>query len=140
MPLSAIPIGLGGGVSEPHRLLVVEDDPPIRAVLVEVLSDEGYQVQAVTDGTQALDALRCWIPDLILTDLMMPGMDGWTFRERLRRLDPPINRVPIVVVSGVTDLKEQARALGARAAIAKPFDLDEVVRTVRRILIEQRCA
>src|SRR6516165_4861574 len=89
----------------PGRVLVVEDDHDVRVAVRLVLEDEGYQVDSVTDGRRALEHLErsAQLPDLILLDLMMPGMDGWDFAARLRA-NPRLCSIPVVVVSAFDEL------------------------------------
>lgn len=116
------------------RVLVVEDEAALGQVLADALADEGYEVRWATNGQAALDLLAVWVPDLIVLDLMMPVMDGWAFRRVQQGLPGPVARIPLLVLSGARDTLTQARALGAQAAIAKPFDLDHLLQTVRRLL------
>ncbi len=110
------------------RVLVVDDDSSIRELLHAALLEEGYEVVPATDGQDALSIIERWKPDVIVLDLMMPVMDGWTFARRLReRYD-----IPIVALSAVTDLARHAKGLGARDVIAKPFDLDSLLPKVAR--------
>lgn len=116
-------------VSERARVLVVEDEESIGEVLVDVLGDEGYEVRRARNGREALEVLKRWMPTLIVLDLMMPVMDGWTFREEQQR-QPTIANVPVIVISGAHEVDIKGRALGAVAAIEKPFDIDNLLTTV----------
>jgi CheY-like chemotaxis protein len=116
------------------NILVVEDDDAIRGLVSEVLRDDGYQVQEATNGAEALATVRATRPDLIVLDLMMPVMDGWTFVKECRRSDW-CDDVPIVVTSASHDLPrtaDQLRALGVRTCLAKPFDVDGLLALVER--------
>jgi CheY-like chemotaxis protein len=116
------------------NILVVEDDDAIRGLVTEVLRDDGYQVQEATNGVEALETMRAKRPDLIVLDLMMPVMDGWTFVQRCRQ-SARYGDVPIVVTSASHDLPRTAdrlRALGVRTCLAKPFDLDGLIALVER--------
>jgi DNA-binding response OmpR family regulator len=120
-------------VAEQTRVLVVEDDEHIAVALVDTLLDEGYDVESAPNGRAGLALLDRWTPHVIILDLMMPVMDGRSFRAAQRRLAPSLARLPVIVLSGARDARARAEELGAVAAIAKPFDLDEVVRTVARV-------
>jgi CheY-like chemotaxis protein len=118
----------------PH-VLIVEDDPDILSSLAEVIRDEGYEVETAANGFQALAALEHSEPDIIFLDLMMPVMDGWRFMEELHKRFPGFD-VPIVLISAMHNLTDEARKLGVRHFLAKPYDLSDVVRlaaTCRRV-------
>jgi len=118
-----------------RRVLVAEDDTTIREVLVEALSDDGYEVMAAANGADALRAIQTWRPALIILDVMMPDMDGHAFRARQRELRLAAD-VPVLVVSASRRAADHARELGAVAGIEKPFRLAELLDTVRRALDE----
>jgi CheY-like chemotaxis protein len=116
------------------QILVVEDDAAIRALVSEVLRDDGYEVSEATNGAEALEYVGGHRPDLIVLDLMMPVMDGWTFVEECRR-QSRCNEVPIVVTSASHDLPKTAdklRSYGVRTCLAKPFDVDGLLALVER--------
>jgi CheY-like chemotaxis protein len=116
------------------HILVVEDDDAIRGLVSEVLRDDGYQVREATNGAEALETVRETRPDLIVLDLMMPVMNGWTFLEECRRTDS-CAEVPVVVTSASHDLPRTAdrlREMGVRTCLAKPFDLDGLLALVER--------
>jgi CheY-like chemotaxis protein len=113
----------------PH-ILVVDDDPDILATIEHILRVEGYQVVSARNGQEALALLDSVRPNLIILDLMMPVMDGWEFRTRLR--DHPAAPTPVLVVSADRDIHRKASALEADAYIAKPFDIDDFLRAVNR--------
>ena len=114
-------------------ILVVDDDDMIRDSLSLALDDEGFETRGAGNGREALRLLRRWRPDLILLDLMMPDLDGWTFRREQRRVKGCAS-IPVVIVSAVYVLADEARALAAAAAFPKPFDLNELIATVSRLL------
>jgi CheY-like chemotaxis protein len=117
---------------EPSRVLVVEDDAAIRALLTELLAEEGYAVRAAADGREALALLAGWRPDAIVLDLLMPVMDGWPFRAEQRRR-PGARDVPVVVVSASGDLGPPVETLAPAAVPAKPFDIAQLVVAVDRL-------
>jgi DNA-binding response OmpR family regulator len=123
-------------MAEQASALVVEDEDLIRETLEALLVDEGFYVRVARNGAEALDILNHhWRPDVILLDLMMPQTDGWTFRARQRE-QPEFADVPIIVLSGAHEARARAREMGAAATLTKPFDLSEVVATVRRVIGE----
>jgi CheY-like chemotaxis protein len=121
-------------VSPRARILIVEDDVAIRQTVAELLEDEGYQVDCAVNGADALALLeRSEAPALILLDLMMPVMDGWSFRESQRR-DPRLASIPTVVVTASNPADPHtADDLAPDAFLAKPFDLDRLIDTVHRL-------
>ncbi|MCA1645460.1 MAG: response regulator [Chloroflexi bacterium] len=110
-------------------VLVVDDDPAIRGLVADALRIEGFVVDLAAHGREALEALRARRPATIVLDLMMPIMDGFSFIEACQREDLCTD-VPIVVISAVQDAIKRVQAASVHACIAKPFDLDDLVRTV----------
>jgi len=121
---ASAPVGIKIG----KRVLVVDDDASIRELLSTVLEDDGYEVMPAANGEDALAVCARWRPDVIVLDLMMPVMDGWTFAKRLRERDD----IPIVVLSAANDLERHAKSVGAIEVIGKPFDLDQLIPKVAR--------
>lgn len=111
------------------RILVVDDEPQITRVLRRGLSSKGYEVQVAEDGEEALSVFRQWKPDLIVTDLSMPGMGGLELCRRIRRS----SAVPIIVLSvkGEERVKVEALDTGADDYITKPFGMDELLARIR---------
>ena len=112
------------------RVLVVDDDPDLRALLALAFTDEGYEVRAAPDGRAALEILGDWQPRIIVLDLMMPELDGWGFRNALLGM-PEAAEVPLVVLSAVHTNRELN---GAAAFLPKPFNLEQLLTTVSDIL------
>lgn len=111
------------------RVLVIEDDADIRAMITEALECEGYDVVQARDGAEGLRVAREQAPDLILLGLMMPVMDGLTFRA-IQRQDRTLARIPVVVVSALR--ADSNPGLDAVAYLQKPFDLDDLYTIVGR--------
>jgi CheY-like chemotaxis protein len=113
-------------------ILLVEDDDDIRAVIVEVLHDAGFDVISAANGREALEKLAQLQPwELIVLDLMMPVMNGWEFR-RAQLADERIRDVPVLLMSGVADAREAQRGLGSAGVLRKPFTVDDLVDAVAR--------
>jgi two-component system, OmpR family, response regulator MprA len=110
-------------------VLVVDDDPDIRAFVADLLADEGYDVRTAANGRDALGVLASWRPDVILLDLMMPEMDGWAFLAR-QRLHRDLVRIPVVVMSARYNLKDGAGHIPAADVVAKPFAIDRLLAKV----------
>jgi CheY-like chemotaxis protein len=112
-------------------ILVVEDTRSLRDILAAVLTQVGYRVISVANGTEALSCLKSGAPiGLILLDLVMPMMDGWQFRAEQQR-DPRLRNIPVIIVSGEPNLAYQAAALGVEAYLAKPTPISLLLSTVR---------
>jgi DNA-binding response OmpR family regulator len=116
----------------PHPyVLVVDDDPAIRGLVADALREEGYAVDLAAHGREALEAMRARRPSTVILDLMMPVMDGFSFIEACHRERLCVD-VPIVVISAVQDALRRIKEIPVHACMAKPFDLDDLVRTVGR--------
>lgn len=109
-------------------VLVVDDDADILEAICDVLEVEGYRVARARHGAEALEAIDAEVPSLVLLDLMMPVMDGPAFARALRAR-PSGADVPIVVISADGN-PARAVPLGARAYLAKPFDIDAMLSLV----------
>lgn len=113
-------------------VLVVEDDADIRDAVVEILEQEGYAAAGVTDGAQALAKLHAgYRPCLILLDLMMPVMDGWTFCAE-REKDPALASIPVAVLSAVSRQDPRNASVHAVEHLAKPLKIDKLLALVQR--------
>jgi two-component system KDP operon response regulator KdpE len=119
-------------MTERQRILVVDDERQITRVLTRGLSANGYDVHVATDGELALQTLRDWPPDLIITDLAMPNVDGLELCRRLRRFSD----VPIIVLSVKGEERTKIGALdaGADDYVTKPFGIEELLARVRAAL------
>jgi two-component system, OmpR family, alkaline phosphatase synthesis response regulator PhoP len=115
-------------------VLVVDDEPQVVWMLQFSLEAEGFQTFAARDGRTALDELRQHRPQLMLLDIMMPIMDGWSLLQEIRDL-PHGERPRVVVVSARASLRDRAKAaeLGAVAFVAKPFNVDDLLGVLNRL-------
>lgn len=108
---------------------MIDDEPANLALVAAVLAREGYaSVETVPDPRHAIDRYLAFRPDLVLLDLMMPGIDGYALLDRLRRLAVADDPVPIMVLTADTSIEARRRALalGARDIVTKPFDVFEL--------------
>ena len=126
--------GVAGGKRQRPLILVVEDDEDARAVLEELLRDR-YDVEAVGDGESAVKRAKELLPDLVLLDLFLPGLDGFGALTGLRR-DAKTAEVPVIFLSaqGDAETKSQGLSLGAADYLAKPFSAQELMARVDRTL------
>jgi CheY-like chemotaxis protein len=115
-----------------HKVLVIDDDDDLAEVVRQVLRDSGYSVATVRHGAAALELVRHISPDLILLDLTMPIMDGWSFVGQYRRSGTSSAR--IVLLTGNPHAPEIARNLGADGYLNKPFEIDDLIGVVTREL------
>lgn len=116
------------------RILIVDDAPELRILLVTVLQRAGYEVIEAVDGT----SVQAWVedadPDLIILDLMMPGLDGWDTLERLKS-DPVSKGIPVIISSALSEPEDfdKARKMGAVDYLPKPRVADDLLQRVKNI-------
>jgi len=113
-----------------HRpsVLVVDDEPQVVWILEFSLQGEGYETFSAHDGMEALDQIRRYRPDLMVLDVMMPRMDGWSVLEALAEM-PIAERPRVIMVTALASASDRDRAirLGAEAFVPKPFDMEHLV-------------
>jgi two-component system, OmpR family, KDP operon response regulator KdpE len=117
---------------EKPKILVVDDEAQIARVLKTTLSARGYSVRTASDGDDALQAIKAWTPDLLITDLRMPNMDGVELCRHLRAK----SGIPIIVLSVRNEERAKVEALdaGADDYVTKPFSVDELLARIRAAL------
>ena len=115
------------------RILLVEDDERVRLMLRDLLESEGYEIQEASNGKEALHSFASSLPDLILTDLVMPDTEGIEMIIKMRKSDP---NVKIVAMSGGVDYLNLAKQLGALRTLTKPFSNQAVLDVVKATLDE----
>jgi len=115
-----------------RNILVVDDEAQITRVLKTMLSAQGYGIRTAADGQLALEEIKSWSPDLVITDLRMPNMDGLELCRRIRTE----SRIPIIVLSVKGEEKTKVEALdaGADDYVTKPFNVNELLARVRAAL------
>ncbi|OKK06592.1 transcriptional regulator [Streptomyces sp. CB03234] len=115
------------------KVLVVDDDPEVRAAVEDGLTVEGYEARGAADGLAALSAVAAWQPDVIVLDVMMPVLDGLAVCRRLRALG---DRTPVIVLTALGSVSERVDGLdaGADDYLVKPFALDELTARLRALL------
>jgi CheY-like chemotaxis protein len=119
----------GGAQDAGRKILVVEDADELRRAYERALTTEGFDVKAVALAEDALEIVRAWRPDLVITDLFMPGMGGLELITRLRReLAPPVP--PIIAISGFSDSRGAALSVGASRFETKPLTSAELLQLV----------
>lgn len=116
------------------KILVVDDDPAIRDTLREILLSEGYEVETAEDGKRALEQIPLFFPDIILTDYLMPEMDGITLCKIIKN-DPETVDIGVILITGVGDLETRVKGLlaGADDFLNKPFMLPELQARIKSL-------
>lgn len=119
-----------------HRIMVVDDDPNICQLIRLYLEKEGYQVEHCLDGISCIESFRSSPPNLIILDIMLPGMDGWEVCREIRK----VSDIPIIMLTakGETFDKVLGLELGADDYIVKPFDPKELIARVKAVLRRSR--
>lgn len=122
-------------MSATHRILVAEDDPVTRRFVASLLERAAFEVRDVEDGEAAWEVLESWRPDLVVTDVVMPYLDGFDLVRRVKA-HPELRTTPVVVLS-MKDREEDIVAgleAGAEDYVVKPFHARELVVRIRKIL------
>lgn len=117
------------------KILIVDDEPNIVLALRVLLEDQGYDIEYCYDGTSALEKLVSFSPDLVLLDVMMPGVDGYTVAKNIRNnQDAEHTNIIFLTAKGTKDDKMEGYDSGAEYYIVKPFDNDDILEKVRELL------
>jgi DNA-binding response OmpR family regulator len=127
--------GIRDRMGDATRVLVIDDEAPIRLLCRVNLEAEGMEVLEAADGPSGLEKARAETPDVVLLDVMMPGLDGWRVAEELLD-DPSTERIPIVFLTARAELRDRARGidLGGVDYVTKPFNPVELAPLVRDLL------
>ncbi|MEW6064223.1 transcriptional regulator [Desulforamulus profundi] len=114
------------------RILVIDDDPKITAMLQRALTYEGYRVETANDGCTGLNMARNNPPELLILDIMLPGLDGWEICQRFRKE----NLIPILILSARDEVESKVKGLnlGADDYLGKPFALEELLARIQALL------
>jgi two-component system alkaline phosphatase synthesis response regulator PhoP len=117
------------------RILLVDDSPELSRLLAHKFSMDGHQVEVARDGPEGLEKTKTFSPDLIILDVMMPGMNGYQVLAALRE-DPETTQLPIIMLTSLADDKSVVRGLrgGASDYVVKPFSTSELSARVARLL------
>jgi len=123
-----------------RNVLIVDDDQKVRDLLIELLQQEGYEVVSATDGRRAIELMRSFAPDIVISDVVMPGMDGIELCRRLKQ-DPRTADVPVLLVSGIRKSDEdslEGLVAGAADYLELPFRHEELLAKVARLTERHR--
>lgn len=121
------------GMAANKLILVVDDDQLILKMIRIRLQLSGYDVVTVSNGKEALALIGSTQPDIMLLDVLMPGIDGFEVLKRLRIF----SELPVIVLSARSEYAEKAVSVGANDFLAKPFDVDEMVKRIERLIAAQ---
>lgn len=117
-------------------ILIIEDQPDIVDLINVILKRGGYRVLRAYNGTEGLELTKKHKPDVVLLDIMVPGLDGWEYHKAVRE-DPELRHIPVIYVTARASVEEQVRALdqeGAAAYIVKPFSPRELLTVIDYVL------
>ena len=123
----------GSKIIQPHKILIVDDEFLIRWSLSQALSQEGYDVISVEDGKKAVEKTKTQHFDFIITDLVMPELDGWKVLEIARQANPPPRVIVITGAHGREDMERMAKERGAWAYLEKPYIIDNIKDLLKEI-------
>nr|WP_293162808.1 response regulator transcription factor [Okeania sp. SIO2C9] len=117
------------------KILLVDDEPGLREAVQAYLEDSGFNVNVASNANEGWDILQSYLPDLVITDIMMPQIDGYQFLQKLRE-DPRFKVLPVVFLTakGMTTDRIQGYQAGCDAYLSKPFDPEELVAIVENLL------
>ncbi|PIU84173.1 MAG: hypothetical protein COS68_00150 [Elusimicrobia bacterium CG06_land_8_20_14_3_00_38_11] len=121
------------------KILIVDDEPAILRILGDVLTDEGYNVIAATDGETGIEKAKEFNPVLIILDVMLPGINGFEVCKLLKE-NEQTKKISIIILTGISTLvehKQKALQLGADDYITKPFDMSDLLNRVKTLASQQ---
>lgn len=123
---------------ESRKILVVDDDPDMVSVLNQILVGEGFEVVSLSDGEEALKFLQKSQADALVTDVMLPRMDGWTLCKKIKQ-NPATRNLPVLVLTakGEDTSELMSYESGADEHIAKPFNNDHFISVIRQLTLKK---
>jgi len=127
---------VGGCQLNKKKILIVDDQNGIRVLLTEVFNSEGYETYQASDGKRALQIVQAELPDVVLLDVKIPGIDGLQILKQIKIMHPQMS-VIMMTAYGELDIAKKAAHLGANMHFMKPFDIDEMRNAVHMALEQQ---
>ncbi len=119
------------------NLLVVDDQMGVRRLLYEAFKEEGYEVEVAASGHEALEKVKIAMPDLILMDMKMPGMNGLETLHEIKKIND--SAVVIMMTAyGELEIVAEAMKVGIKEYVTKPFDINELRETVKKLVMAQK--
>ncbi len=118
-----------------RKIMLVDDEEQLVSIMASVLQDEGFAVTKSFSAEEALKSFTAFSPDLVISDVRMDQMDGFTMFEKIKSIDNT-RKVPFIFLTGLDDRlgQERAATLGASAYVNKPFDVEDFVVLVKKVL------
>ena len=117
-----------------QNILVVDDDPTLRKLLQSTLASHGYKVKTAADGEKALEAYKAFQPDLIILDILMPKMDGYTFVLEFKKIGGNLKTTPVIILTSRESMQDIFEMEGINDYIVKPFEMEHLLRKIGRRL------
>lgn len=122
------------------NVLIVDDDADIAETLMDVLGDHGYKARVARNGRDGLALLQAQVPDLVVLDVEMPELDGPDMVEAMFMHNKGLEKVPVILCSGVLDLASVASKVGTPYFLPKPYSLEAILGLIARVLREKQPA
>jgi len=118
-----------------NQIFFIEDEPQLLESIAQFLRDQGYQVDAFLNAELALKLLQTKIPDLVLADIKLPGIDGFEFFQEMKK-NPAWANIPVIFITAFNDMKAMraAKSIGIADYLTKPFDLDDLISRIQKFL------
>jgi DNA-binding response OmpR family regulator len=118
-----------------NHIFFIEDEPELLDAMAQYLREQGYRVDAFPNAEQALVLLRTSVPDLVLADIKLPGIDGFEFFQEMKK-NEAWSHIPVIFITAFNDLKAMraAKSIGIADYLTKPFDLEDLVSRIENFL------
>ncbi|MBF0511334.1 MAG: response regulator [Candidatus Omnitrophica bacterium] len=120
----------------PVKILIAENEDAILEIMAQKIASQGYDVIMARDGQEAWDKIGQTLPDVVLLDLGMPKMDGWSVLSHLRKSSPVNRWIPVIIISAMNELDSIKRAMDLQADLylTKPCAISDILQAIRRVL------
>ena len=122
----------------PKKVLIVEDDPDNRSLVMKCLSKGDYEIYEARHGIEALEKVEELTPDLVILDIVLPGISGYEVCEKIRQSEKSSD-VPVIVITSQhgVEIKRQSMEAGANEFVTKPFSIGKISKVIRKVLDEK---
>jgi DNA-binding response OmpR family regulator len=121
---------------EQIKILIADDEPDVLEIMAKKIAREGFEVITAPDGAVAWEKTQSEVPDVLILDLTMPHMDGFTVLQKLRENPPHKKWIPVIIVSALSEMKDMERGMALQADhyLVKPCPVEEIIRGIRLML------